>query len=145
MKPTMLSLVFLWYVVQVVSAEFPEELIEEHVHECLKELNLDKKIISSIFDDKLRVVNLDETGAKLLKCGVKKGNYFTPDGNLNKEVIVGRIAKWLKFMVKHDEKDSTALAEEFYQHCENVKGEDQFEVMKQWNKCLANKADTIQS
>ncbi|KAB0793810.1 hypothetical protein PPYR_13430 [Photinus pyralis] len=135
-----------WCVTQVLSAEFPEELLEEHDYECFKKLNLDKNTFSSYFDDRLRLVHLDETGIKLLECVLKDGNYFTPEGKLNKELMVKRIAKWLKFMVKCDPegKDWAALAAEFYEHCDKIKGDNGVELTKKWNKCLTDKADTIE-
>ncbi|XP_031355039.1 uncharacterized protein LOC116179390 [Photinus pyralis] len=142
---TFLRFILLCCVVEVLSVDFPEDLLDEHAYGCFKKLNLSKDILSSYFDDRLKMVNLDETGVNLLKCQLKDGNYFTHEGEPNKEPMVKWIAKWLKLIAKRDPqgKDWATLAAEFYEHCENIKDDNEAELMKRWNKCLTDQADNI--
>ncbi|KAB0793817.1 hypothetical protein PPYR_13437 [Photinus pyralis] len=143
MKTTSLCFVLLLCIVQVLSVEFPDELMDNAAHECLKEHNVDKEVLSKYLDDKFRMHDLDEMGNKLMKCTFEKRKYYSPDGGLNKEEIIKDLVKLLKFVVKKEGTDYEALAEKFYEKCDEVKDADQVEHMKKWNNCLVTEIEKI--
>ncbi|KAB0801835.1 hypothetical protein PPYR_04021 [Photinus pyralis] len=138
MKATSLCFVLLCCIVQVLSAEFPEELIDDIVRECLKEHNVDIKELSKYFDDKLRITSVDDVGNKLIKCSIEKRKYYAPDGGFDKDVVLKDIAKSLTAFVKTEGTDYEALAEKLYEKCEGIKGADQVEHIVNWNNCLVD-------
>uniref|UniRef100_A0A1Y1NCU4 Uncharacterized protein n=1 Tax=Photinus pyralis TaxID=7054 RepID=A0A1Y1NCU4_PHOPY len=140
MKVGVLCFVLLWCVMQVLSRDVPDESLDDYAFECFKELNIDKAKFSSYFDDDMRMRDLDETGIKIMKCGVEKSNFFNQDGNVNKDVMIKSVTKWLKLrLTKGGDKDWEALAEQFWGKCEDgLKGEDKVEVMKNWNHCFTD-------
>ncbi|KAB0801839.1 hypothetical protein PPYR_04025 [Photinus pyralis] len=138
MKKNLLCFVFFCCAVQVFSKELPDELIDEKIHECLKELNLDKKILSTVFDDKFQIKNLSEDGVKLTKCGIKKGNYYTPDGEFNREVMVEATVKTIKSLVKHEVHDVETVADSVFEKCKTRKGEDAVAETTNLNNCVMN-------
>ncbi|KAB0793816.1 hypothetical protein PPYR_13436 [Photinus pyralis] len=143
MKAHVLSLVFVWCIVQVLSVKFPEELIDDYIHECLEEHKLDKKVLDGYFDDSFRVVNLDDNGLKLTGCIVEKSNYYGPDGKFNKDVMTKDIEKWAKFLIKHEVEDYEALAAKLQGNCEKVNGKDRVEQLINWNNCLAGEFELL--
>ncbi|KAK5641155.1 hypothetical protein RI129_009702 [Pyrocoelia pectoralis] len=143
MNYIVLCLVLLCCVSQLFSFEVPDELIDTKTQECLSELNFDKKIVSKYVDEKLRIINLDEDGIKLMKCSIKKGNYYTPDGEFNREAIIEELAKTIHYYVHHEMKDKVAVATQLYDKCNTRNGKDQVEELTNLNNCIVNEAQKV--
>ncbi|KAB0793814.1 hypothetical protein PPYR_13434 [Photinus pyralis] len=143
MKVHILSLVFVWCILQVLSVRYPEELIEDYIRECLEELKLENEVLDVYFDDIFRVVNLDDRGDKLVGCLVKRCNYYRSDGKYNKEVMIKDIVKWMKFLVKREVENYEALAEKLHGNCGNMNGKDRVEKLINWNNCLAEEIELL--
>ncbi|XP_031332180.1 uncharacterized protein LOC116162663 [Photinus pyralis] len=124
MKATTFCLVLLWCIVQCFLWSSPTNFW------TMLPASVSKNITSRYFDDKLRLVYLDELGTKLLKCSIEKRNYYDSDGEFNKEVITKEITKWLELLLKKKGMDYEEQAEKMYQKCKQGKDDDQVERIK---------------
>ncbi|XP_031354716.1 uncharacterized protein LOC116179140 [Photinus pyralis] len=141
MKANILCFVFIWCVVQVTSSEFPDELIEDYMRECMDELKLDKSVLSKMFDEKFRMVHVDEDGKKLLECGIKKGDLISADGKMNKIMLMKDIINTIRLLGKGD---SEKMAEEVYKKCdEGNADDDHIERIRHWSNCVLDEIDKM--
>ncbi|KAK5641157.1 hypothetical protein RI129_009704 [Pyrocoelia pectoralis] len=143
MKNNILFMGFLFCVVQVYAFDIPDEFIDEATRECLKELNLDKKILLKICNEGLTKTNLDEDGIKLMKCGISKGNYYAPNGEFDRDAVIVKIVKTIKVFVEHEVKNMTTVAAEFFEKCKTRKGQGVVEEMSNLNICLMQQVSKL--
>ncbi|KAK5641159.1 hypothetical protein RI129_009706 [Pyrocoelia pectoralis] len=130
-------------IIQVLSVDISNDNVDQSTKECMKELNIDEKVLPEIYDNKFHFVFENENTLKFLECCLRKIPFFNSRGDFNEEFAIDQLGKGIKLVAqgKIEDQKLPELSKAFFHMCKGEKGEILPKRMAKYHNCVMTEID----
>ncbi|KAK5640826.1 hypothetical protein RI129_009373 [Pyrocoelia pectoralis] len=133
-----LFIILTTYLIQALSLEIPDTLIDDKIKECFAEHKVEIEKLFTILDEGFQVISEDPLVYTLADC-VSEKKQWIKNGEFNKESIVP-MEKIIITAIKKDIEDHGKATEIAFDKCKNQKGERDGVKFVQLHNCMMREA-----